>query len=107
MSNNIDKYIQLNKQLAEVVKQSLELNIPLVIAIEKGAKIETFCNGVSFFSEKFHNIRMLHDKKGDLPNFLLALSQIEPEPMELNNVKSQANEYAFTLTNQQVITTKH
>lgn len=105
MKTENEKLIALNTQLVEVVKTSLALDVPLTIALEHGSKIKIYSNEIASVSERFYNIKTLNEQSGDLPNFLLAISQIDSNT--LNNVKCHADESPFTITNQQVLTTKH
>ncbi|AXT74175.1 MULTISPECIES: hypothetical protein [Vibrio] len=102
-----NKFNDLNNQIGEILKYSNELNIPLSIAFELNDNVELVSNDQCSGKEQFENIKTLHESKGDVTDFLLSLCKLPAQSDPLNNVKSHNNQADFTMTNSQVLSTKH
>ncbi|BBM67896.1 hypothetical protein VA249_45420 (plasmid) [Vibrio alfacsensis] len=105
--NKDHKINDLKTRISEVVQCSNELNIPISIALELGDNVKHISNHKDSGTEQYANIRTLHELKGDVADFLLAICKVQDEPPLLNNVKSENEQADFTMTNTQVLTTFH
>lgn len=99
---------ELTNQISAVVKRSDDLCIPISIAFEFNKNIELFSNNTPSDLEGFSNIKTLHESQGCVPDFLLALCKVDDAtPPKLNKIKSNKTLFDFTLTNPQVLISKH